>query len=158
MLATYRRSCVSQTTYRRAIDIALRPELPEYRTILAFGRTRGADTMTLPIKTDPVPLSADDDGRVRVGGTRVTLDTVIGAFNQGESPEEIVDGFDALELADVYTVIGYYLRHRPEVDAYSKRRDDEAEVLRREIEAQPGYQEFRERLLARRAASRAARE
>jgi uncharacterized protein (DUF433 family) len=114
--------------------------------------------VTLTIETDPVPLRVDDTGTVRVGGTRVTLDTVIGFFNQGESPEEIAYGFDTLKLADIYTVIGYYLRHRAEVDAYLKQRDEEAEALRREIQAQPRYKEFRERLLARRAALREARE
>jgi hypothetical protein len=29
---------------------------------------------------DPAPLSIDTDGAVRVGGTRVTLDTVVRAF------------------------------------------------------------------------------
>jgi len=114
--------------------------------------------MTLTIATDPVPLSVDPHGVVRVGGTRVTLDTVIGLFNQGHAPEWIADGFPTLELADIYAVIGYYIRHRLEVDAYLARRKKEAEVLRRQIEARPGYREFRERLRARRAALPEARE
>lgn len=72
----------------------------------------------------------------------------------GDSPGEIVDAFDTLKLADVYSVIGYYLRHQTEVDAYLQHVEEEAEAIRREIESQPGYQEGRERLLARRAALR----
>lgn len=114
--------------------------------------------MTLTIRADPVPLRVDAGGAIRVGHTRVTLETVIGFFNRGSSPEEIADSFDTLKLADIYTVIGYYLRHRAEVDAYLKHVDEEAETVRRKIESQPGYQEFRERLLARRAALRGTRE
>jgi hypothetical protein len=40
-----------------------------------------------------------------------------------------------LDLADVYAVIAYYLRHRDEVRAYLKRREEEAEALRAKIEA-----------------------
>ena len=74
--------------------------------------------MNLPAVSDPVPLVAAEDGRViRVGGTRVTLDTVIGAFKRGATPEEIAQDCSAVSLADVYAVIAYYLRHRSEVEA-----------------------------------------
>lgn len=106
--------------------------------------------MNLPAVSDPVPLALAEDGRViRVGGTRVTLDTVIGAFERGATPEEIAQDYSAVSLADVYAVITYYLRHRSEVDEYLERRVREHAELRREIEGRPEYQEFRERLLAR---------
>jgi len=65
---------------------------------------------------DPVPIRVDKGGAVRVGPTRVTLDTVIGSFNDGASPEEIVRRFPTLQLADVYSVLGYYLRYKEEID------------------------------------------
>jgi uncharacterized protein (DUF433 family) len=106
--------------------------------------------MNLPTVSDPVPLVVAEDGRViRVAGTRVTLDTVIGAFKRGATPEEIAQDYSAVSLADVYAVITYYLRHRSEVDEYLERRAQEHAELRREIEGRPEYQEFRERLLAR---------
>jgi uncharacterized protein (DUF433 family) len=106
--------------------------------------------MNLPAVSDPVPLVVAEDGRViRVAGTRVTLDTVIGAFKRGATPEEIAQDYSAVSLADVYAVITYYLRHRSEVDEYLERRAREHSDLRREIEGRPEYQEFRERLLAR---------
>ncbi len=114
--------------------------------------------MVLTITALAVPLKEDADGVVRVGGTRVTLDTVIGFFEQGESPEQIAEGFPTLTLADIYAVIGYYLRHRAAVVAYLERRKEEAAAVRREIEAQPGHTEFRERLLARRASRSATAE
>ena len=91
--------------------------------------------MSLPLETPPLPLTADDDGVIRVGGTRVPLATVITAFHQGATPEEIVDGFDTLELADVYAVIAYYLRHTADADAYLAEQRRLADEVRREVEA-----------------------
>ena len=45
--------------------------------------------MTLTIATEPIPLRMDSDGVVRVGKTRVTLDTVVAAFVEGATAEEI---------------------------------------------------------------------
>ena len=73
--------------------------------------------MSLVIESPPVPLQTDVDGVVRVGQTRVTLDTVIGAFKEGATAEEIVWQYPTLSLADVYAVIGYYLQRQPEVEA-----------------------------------------
>jgi uncharacterized protein (DUF433 family) len=89
---------------------------------------------------------------VRVGKTRVSLDTVIGSYNQGQSAEEIVAAYDALQLADVYSVIGFYLNNREKVVAYLKQREEEAEQMRVEWEAKhPPL--TRSELLARRAES-----
>jgi uncharacterized protein (DUF433 family) len=109
-------------------------------------------TMPLTIHTDPVPLGTDEHGVIRVGDSRVVLEVVIRAFHSGADPEGIVHGYPTLELADVYAVIAYYLRHRQEVDEYLHARREEAERLRQEIEAkQPGRAELRAKLLARKA-------
>ncbi len=97
-----------------------------------------------------VPLRIDETGTIRVGKTRVILDLVVDAFNQGEQPERIVEMYDVLKLGEVYAVIAYYLQHRVELDTYLQQRRQEAEALRREIESQPGYKEHRARILARR--------
>jgi uncharacterized protein (DUF433 family) len=106
--------------------------------------------MSLAFATETVPLRRDEHGTLRVGSTRVTLDTVVHAFQNGASAEEIVLRFPTLRLTDVYMVIGYYLRHQAEVDAYLEQREREAEDLRREIEARQDTRGIRERLLARR--------
>ena len=85
--------------------------------------------------TLPIPLRTDESGALHVSGTRVTLDTLIARYHQGESPETIHAGFPTVPLHDVYAVIAYYLAHRDELDAYLQRRDAEAERLRQEIEA-----------------------
>lgn len=107
--------------------------------------------MSEPYATEIIPLREDSDGTLRIGGTRVILDLVVYAFQTGKTPKQIVRSYTTLTLADVYLVIGYYLRHQEEIDAYIEQRDREAEELRRKIEARQGTQEgIREMLLARR--------
>jgi uncharacterized protein (DUF433 family) len=107
---------------------------------------------SLTIVPDAVPLVAGDDGAVRVKGSRITLDTVIGAYCQGESPEEIRYQFPTLSLADIYAVIAYYLHHHVEVDAYLEEGRIEAERIRALIEERFPPDGIRAKLLARRAA------
>jgi uncharacterized protein (DUF433 family) len=86
-------------------------------------------------ETVNLPLKIDEHGAIRVSGTRVTLDTLIARYHQGDTPEAIHEGFETIPLADIYAVIAYYLDHQEEVDAYLKRRDEEGERIRQEWEA-----------------------
>ena len=106
--------------------------------------------MTLTIATERPPLRVEPDGTARVGATRVTLDTVISAYNGGAAAEQIVQQFETLTLPDVYAVIAYYLRHTDEVDAYLRARRQQANEVRREIESDPATQRIRDRLRSRR--------
>jgi uncharacterized protein (DUF433 family) len=106
--------------------------------------------MSLMVSPDPVPLEADQDGVMRVGSTRVTLDTVVAAFREGATAEEITQQYPSLGLADVYAVIGYYLRHRPEVDDYLQGQRGRANEVRATDEASFDPAGVRDRLLARR--------
>ena len=101
-------------------------------------------------QAEPVPIKADETGVLRVGNTRVLLDLVVHAFNAGSTPEEIVLAYDTLRLEDVYLVIGYYLRHRAELDAYLAERQREADAYQAEAEARFPYAKLRAKLLARR--------
>lgn len=85
--------------------------------------------MTPTIEPLAVPLRPYADGVLCVGGTRVTLDTVVEAFREGATPEEIAQQYPTLALADVYAVIGYALRFPEAVEDYLGRR--RAEVRRR---------------------------
>ena len=105
--------------------------------------------MSLTIEVQTIPLKADQDGVMRVGQTRVTLDTVIHAFEQGHTAEEIVSHYPALRLADVYAVIAYYLNHQADVQAYLRQQQKDAQKVWEQIESKADYQAFRERLLAR---------
>jgi uncharacterized protein (DUF433 family) len=110
--------------------------------------------MTFSIVEETIPLKVDADGVVRVGGTRVTLDTVVYAFKQGATAEEIMQQFPSLQLADIYSAIGYYLRRQSEVEAYLREREQQAEEVRAKYSQPVGVQGLRERLLARWSAAR----
>ena len=106
--------------------------------------------MSLVIEAPPVPLESDERGVLRVGKTRVPLDTVVYAFNQGASPEEIVMSYPTLDLSDVYAVVNYYLHNRLQVDAYLGQRETEAARIKDENEGRFPQNGIRARLLARR--------
>jgi len=99
--------------------------------------------------TEKIPLRTDQDGVIRVGGSRVTLDIVIGTFKDGFTPEEIVQQYSSLALKDVYLVIGYYLEHLEEVEAYLLEIEQKYEHLRDEIRGRLDHSQIRERLLSR---------
>jgi uncharacterized protein (DUF433 family) len=104
------------------------------------------------VEKQSVPLSTDDDGVFRVGGTRVTLETVVSAFESGCTCEEIAQQYTSLNLSDIYLVIGYYLTHRDELQTYLDRRAAQQDKLRSEapLAPQESNREIRQRLLKRR--------
>ena len=106
--------------------------------------------MSIEIKPQPAPLQVDADGIVRVGGTRVTLDSVITAFSGGATAEQIVQQFPTLALADVYAAIAYYLRSPEEVERYLELRHEQGSETRVANEAKFDPQGLRDRLMARR--------
>lgn len=109
--------------------------------------------MTISIVSEPVPLSIDSDGIVRIASTRVTLDTLVEAFNEGSTAEQIVQEYPVLDLAEVYAVLGYYLRQTEAVESYLQERQLQSAQTRREVEARSSLRGIRDRLEARRAQS-----
>lgn len=106
--------------------------------------------MSLMISTESPPLATDEAGVIRIGGTRVSLDSVVFAFLDGSTPEEIAQQYPTLELADVYAAVAYYLNHRDEVAAYLRDRQTQRDQIRKEVEARFDPRGIRDRLLARR--------
>lgn len=105
--------------------------------------------MALAIVLEPTPIETDPHGVVRVAETRVTLDTVVTAFLEGCTPEEIAEQYPSLQLPDIYLVIGYYLRHRDEVHTYLAERQHQANMIQQEAEQRFNPIGIRDRLLAR---------
>jgi uncharacterized protein (DUF433 family) len=106
--------------------------------------------MTLTVEPQPVPLTTQADGVVLVSGTRVPLETVVYAFGQGATPEEIAQDYPSLTLAQVYAVVAYYLTHRAAVDGYAAERAAISDATRTAHEARFDPTGLRARLLARR--------
>ena len=86
--------------------------------------------MTMVVTAEVPPLVADASGVFRVGKTRVTLDTVVGAFQDGATAEEIAEQYPALSLGQVYAVIAYYLAHTADVTDYLRYREQRAAEVR----------------------------
>jgi uncharacterized protein (DUF433 family) len=105
--------------------------------------------MTLAIAIEPAPLETDAHGVIRVAKTRVTLDTVVTAFLEGCTPEEIGEQYPSLQISDIYLVVGYYLRHKLEIDAYLAERQRQSVAIRQEVEQRFNPVGIRERLIAR---------
>jgi uncharacterized protein (DUF433 family) len=59
------------------------------------------------------------DGGYYVAGTRISLDSVVFAFNRGASPESIYRSFPLIgSLENVYGAITFYLAHKDTVESY----------------------------------------
>jgi uncharacterized protein (DUF433 family) len=105
--------------------------------------------MTLVLEQETPPLHTDESGAIRVGTSRVLLETVIRAFQDGAPPESIVHRYSTLSLSDVYNTIGYYLRHQAAVDSYLQLREQLAESVQQRLNnIQPNLSPIRSRLLS----------
>lgn len=99
------------------------------------------------------PIAWEASGVARVGGTRVTLESVVSLHKAGEPPSQIHEAFPTLELADIYAVIAYYLRNTEEVEAYLEKVDEDWERAKAEIDVRyPDNASLLSRLQARRDA------
>jgi uncharacterized protein (DUF433 family) len=109
--------------------------------------------METTLQVEAPPLRRDAAGTLRIGNSRVLLELVIHAFEDGATPETIVQQYPTTTLADTYGVIAYYLRHRTEVSAYLAEREHQAEEVRTRVESQQADLEaVRSRLRVRRNA------
>jgi uncharacterized protein (DUF433 family) len=97
------------------------------------------------------PIKEDEHGVLRIGGTRVSLDSIVCAYQNGATAEQIADDFPTLDLADIHVAIGLYLRHRNEVADYLIAQEQRAEEVRRQIAPIVAQGNIRQRFLARRA-------
>ena len=75
------------------------------------------------------PYIDQEDGALRIAGTRVGLSSVVAGIEEGESPEQIVQSFPTLALAQVHGAIAYYLDNKKLIDEYFAEVDREFERL-----------------------------
>lgn len=100
--------------------------------------------------TQKIPLTLWKDGSIRVKGTRLLIDMIVNAHNRGMCPEEIFDSFpsDEYTVADIYSIISYYLKNKTKIDNYLAKREKEAEKFWKTLENKEDYQlrieEFKE--------------
>jgi uncharacterized protein (DUF433 family) len=96
-------------------------------------------------------VRVDEHGVMRIGNSRVMLDSVVLAFEQGHSPETIRQQYPALTLEEVYGAITYYLAHPEEVREYLRRQGQVWDHWRAQTDAKPSA--VAERLRALRASA-----
>nr|WP_322743695.1 DUF433 domain-containing protein [Microcystis aeruginosa] len=85
-----------------------------------------------PLKLAPIPTKQyieQRDEEYWLKGTRISLDSVVYSFLNGESPESIAQNFPLLSLEQVYGAIAFYLANRELVDAYLKKGEAEFQQL-----------------------------
>jgi uncharacterized protein (DUF433 family) len=105
--------------------------------------------MSLVLERETPPFREDESGAIRIGNSRVLLELVIRAFQDGASPESIVQRYSTLSLSEIYSTIGYYLRHQQEIESYLEERNQLAESVRERLsDIQPDLSLIRSRLLA----------
>jgi uncharacterized protein (DUF433 family) len=71
--------------------------------------------------------------RIRIKGSRIAVETVIDAFLNGESAEQILENYPTLTLEEVYATITYYLHNQADVDGY---------IARTRAAEEAAYQEY----------------
>lgn len=75
------------------------------------------------------PYIEDHDGALKIAGTRVSLASVVIHFQEGQTPEQIVESFPTLTLAQVYGAIAYYLENEKLINDYLAKIQREFERL-----------------------------
>lgn len=111
--------------------------------------------MTTLETSQTLPLQLTEDGTILIAGSRVSLDSVVHHYKLGASAEQIAQKFPALDLADVYAAITYYLNHEGTVEEYLRQQEAKGDEVQKKIESEPHYQktsaELRARVLARKS-------
>jgi uncharacterized protein (DUF433 family) len=64
------------------------------------------------------PYIEERNGGLYVAGTGVSLDSIVIRFQQGASPQKVVQSFPTLKLSQVYGVIAYYLENETTINDY----------------------------------------
>ena len=100
--------------------------------------------------THAAPLNQGADGTIRLKGSRVTLDTLIGATKRGDTPQQIQEGFPSLPLAQICDAIAWYFNNQVEADNYLNQRTVEVEAMRRQFESRSAATALRESIRQRR--------
>lgn len=114
-------------------------------TIIYFTQQpeRAYNSLAMIQKEYITPLDYEANGEkktaYRIAGTRVSLDSVVYAWRQGESPEGIVDCYPSLTLEQVHGALACYLANQEEIDEYLRQGEVEFERLR-----QQGWEEIRQ--------------
>jgi uncharacterized protein (DUF433 family) len=97
------------------------------------------------------PVREDSGGVLRIGRTRVSLDSLVAAYNEGASADELAEGFPTLTLGYIHATLGFYHQNRADLDAYLEHARTEEDRLQEETQRRFQTDAGRDRIVARRA-------
>ncbi|HAX80218.1 MAG TPA: hypothetical protein DCY88_31370 [Cyanobacteria bacterium UBA11372] len=103
-------------------------------------------SIQVEFKVSAPPFRWDEAGGIRIGQSRVTLDSLLAAYHNGSTPEEIAVQYSVLHLEEIYAAIAYYLNHRHEIDNYLEQRHQKSQQRRSEFVQQYNLVNLRQRL------------
>ena len=86
-------------------------------------------------ETTALLISSPDvcGGRLRIEGTRITVNQIAVLYKKGYSPEEIADMYPNLNFAQVYAALAYYHANKDAVETDLASEIEEANRLEREF-------------------------
>jgi len=90
--------------------------------------------MSTEIGTLLVSSSDVCGGRLRIDGTRITINQIAVLYKQGYDAEDIADQYPHLTMAQVYAALSHYLANQEEIDADLTAEEQEAEHLEQDFQ------------------------
>jgi len=79
-----------------------------------------AEVASLRVRTEHPHIVRIDGvcgGRPIIAGTRISVRTIVERVSLGDSPEQIVENYPPLTLAQIYDALSYYHEHKSEIKA-----------------------------------------
>ncbi|HKR15064.1 MAG TPA: DUF433 domain-containing protein [Pyrinomonadaceae bacterium] len=99
--------------------------------------------------TDTPLLTKWPNGAMRLTGSRVALEIIVGRIKKGLTAEEINDCFPSVSVEHISGVMAWYQDNKAATEEYIRAIDAEWEILRKELESDPQHIAFREKLRQR---------
>ncbi|MGH7139321.1 MAG: DUF433 domain-containing protein [Pirellulales bacterium] len=93
--------------------------------------------MPTVLATDLVRTPGICGGRLRIDGTRMTVNQIVMLHKRGLSAEEIVAQYPRRTMSEIYTVLAWYHANKDEFDKELAAEAVEQERLRRQYSAAP---------------------
>ncbi|HLY31474.1 MAG TPA: DUF433 domain-containing protein [Ktedonobacterales bacterium] len=97
------------------------------------------------MNTDTLIRVVGDD--LLIGSSRVSVENIVIAHQQGETPEQIQENFPSLSLPQVYGALVYYLEHQSALDERFAERQRHLDAL--DVENRAAHAEFFDTMDAR---------
>lgn len=99
--------------------------------------------------TDTPLLTKWPNGAIRLTGSRVALEIIVGKIQEGLTAEEINDCFPSVSVEHIAGVMAWYQDNQAATEEYIRAIDAEWEKLRQKLDSDPRHIAFSEKLRQR---------